>query len=217
MPDLTTTIAGESVLLMPERALYWPRGGALFVADLHWGKAAAFRAAAIAVPEQATAADLARLDAALERSGARQLYLLGDLFHARSGRSDPTLAAIAAWRARHPELAIVLVRGNHDKHAGDPPADWGIDCVSEPYPRLLFVLRHTPEPDERGYVLAGHLHPAVALHGRGRQRERLPCFLFGQQYGLLPAFGSFTGSATIQPTAQDRVFVVAGDSVIAVQ
>jgi metallophosphoesterase superfamily enzyme len=65
-------------------------------------------------------------------------------------------------------------------------------------------------------VLAGHLHPAVALGGPGRQRERLPCFLFGPRRGILPAFGSFTGAATVRPTAGERVFVVAGDEVLQV-
>ncbi len=34
--------AGKPVQLLPERALWWPAGQALFVADLHLGKAATF-------------------------------------------------------------------------------------------------------------------------------------------------------------------------------
>jgi DNA ligase-associated metallophosphoesterase len=217
MTTLTTTITNEEVVLLPERALYWPRGNTLFVADLHWGKAAAFRAASIAVPEQATAADLARLDRVLARTIAQRLVVLGDLFHASSGRAAATLSAIEAWRACHRDLAITLVRGNHDNHAGDPPAEWGVCSVNEPYVISPFVLRHTPKADASGYVLAGHLHPAVTLQGRGRQRERLPCFFVSQDYAILPAFGSFTGSATVQATAADRVYVLASDSVIQVQ
>ena len=40
---LPTTMAGESVELWPQRALFWPAGGTLFIADPHFGKAAAFR------------------------------------------------------------------------------------------------------------------------------------------------------------------------------
>ena len=46
-----------------------------------------------------------------------------------------------------------------------------------------------------GYVLAGHLHPGVRLHGPGRQSVRLPCFAFGRNAALLPAFSEFTGTA----------------------
>lgn len=211
---IETELAGEPVALLPERALYWPRGRALVIADAHLGKTAAFRAAAIAVPETPTAADLARLDLALDRTGAARLIVLGDMLHARAGRAPAVLDAVAAWRARRPGLELLLVRGNHDRGAGDPPPSWGVACVDEPCAMPPFALRHTPTPDPAGYALAGHLHPAAALAGPGRQRERLPCFLVGPRLAVLPAFGSFTGAATVRPRPGERVFVVAGDSVV---
>jgi DNA ligase-associated metallophosphoesterase len=217
MPDdCAISLAGEQVMLLAERALYWPRGRALLIADPHLGKAAAFRAASIAVPEALTAADLARLDRALERTGAARLMILGDLLHARAGRSPAVLEAVAAWRAARPGLELLLVRGNHDRGAGDPPPAWGVRCFDEPHLVAPFALRHLPEPSPSGYVLAGHLHPAVALVGPGRQRERLPCFMIGPHLAVLPAFGGFTGAATVRPRPGERCYVVAGDSVVPV-
>jgi uncharacterized protein len=212
--DLTLTLAGEAVLLLPERALFWPRRATLFVADTHWGKAATFRAAAIPVPGGTTGDDLARLQSALERTSARRLVVLGDLLHARAGRAESTLAAVAAWRRNQLQLEVTLVRGNHDRGAGDPPPEWGFDCRDQPVALAPFVLRHTPEASGEGYVLAGHLHPGVRLFGGGRQRELLPCFWFGQHTGVLPAFGSFTGAAPIAPQSGDAVVVVAGDELV---
>lgn len=214
--DLPITVAGEQLLLMPERAVAWPRAGALLVADPHLGKAAAFRAAAIAVPEAITADDLARLDRAIARSGAARLVVLGDLLHARASRAPAVSAAVTAWRARHGGLEVLLVRGNHDLGAGDPPAEWGMACVDEPHTWAPFALCHRPDTAATGYVLAGHLHPAVALTGAGRQRERLPCFLVGPRAAVLPAFGGFTGAATVRPGPGERAYVVAGESVVAV-
>ena len=213
---LTVLIAGEEVVLLPERAMLWPAARTLLVADPHWGKAAAFRAAGLAVPGGTTGEGLARLSAALERTGARRLVILGDLFHARAGRSARVLDEAAGWRARHPEVSMVLVRGNHDRHAGDPPRELGIDCVDAPLVEPPFVLTHYPDPSPAGYVLAGHLHPSVSLRGRGRQRERLPCFHFGARVGVLPAFGPFTGTADVSVVPGDRVYVVTGDEVVAV-
>src|SRR5438105_4823650 len=84
--------------VLPARALYWPRAGTLFAADIHLGKAATFRAASIAIPEGPTGDDLARLSQALARTGACRLVMLGDLFHARKGRATSILSAIAEWR-----------------------------------------------------------------------------------------------------------------------
>lgn len=209
-------MAGERVALLPERALFWPREGAMLIADAHLGKAAAFRAAAIAVPEAVTAADLARLDRAIQRTGAQRLVILGDLLHARAGRTPAVLDAVAAWCARRPYLELLLVRGNHDQGAGDPPPGWGVRCVDEPFQWGPFALCHRPEAAHSGYALAGHLHPAVALTGPGRQRERLACFLVGPRGAILPAFGSFTGAATVSPRPGERAYVVAGEAVMAV-
>ncbi|MFY7902844.1 MAG: hypothetical protein ACOVOU_08040, partial [Rubrivivax sp.] len=63
------------------------------------------------------------------------------------------------------------------------------------------------------YVLAGHVHPAASLGGRGPGRLRLPCFHFGADVGVLPAFGEFTGSRVLPRAPGDRVFVIAGDAV----
>src|SRR5579884_1626976 len=97
---LPTTVAGEPVLLLPDRALYWPRAHTLLAADAHWGKAAAFRAAGLPMPGGPTAAGLDRLAALLDQLPARRLVVLGDLFHARTSFAPATVAAVAAWRER---------------------------------------------------------------------------------------------------------------------
>lgn len=206
-------LAGERVALLPERALFRPETGELLVADAHWGKAATFRAAAVPVPGGTTAEGLARLDGAVARTGARAVVFLGDLFHAREGKSPATLAELARWRDRNPGLRLSLVRGNHDRRAGDPPAGLGIACADPPVAAGTFAYAHHPVETPGHYTLSGHLHPAVVLRGPGRSRERLPCFLFGSQVGLLPAFGAFTGLADILPEPGDRVFVVADGEV----
>ena len=213
--DLKIELQDEQVVLLPERALYWPRRQTLVVADPHLGKAAAFRAAAIPVPGGTTAANLERLAAAITRTGARRLICLGDLLHARSGRVPETVAAGSAWRERHPHLEFWLVRGNHDRHAGDPPAEWRVECFDEPVVEPPFAWRHFPEAEAAGYTIAGHLHPAIRL-GRGQLSETLPCFFFGETVGLLPAFGDFTGTMVIRPQSGDRVFVLVENEVMQV-
>lgn len=209
-------IAGEPLILLPEKAIFQERTGTLLVADAHLGKAAAFRSAAIPLPGGTTTEALLRLSSALKRTGARRLLLLGDFFHAKSGRASRTLAAIADWRDRHADLPIVLVRGNHDRGSGDPPAEWRFTCCDEPLVEPPFAFRHHPAEEKGSYVLAGHIHPAVSLSGIGGQREKLPCFLFGDRVALLPAFGGFTGGASVRPRRGDRVYVVAEDEVVSI-
>ena len=217
MTDVRIEFAGESVVLLPERAVWWPGRRTVFVADTHWGKTAAFRASGIPVPGGTTRADLDRLSACLRRTDAERLVVLGDLLHARVGRDErETSDAIAGWRDRHASLGVLLVRGNHDRSAGPPDPAWRIETVEEPHPMSPFVLRHTPRPEPGGYVLAGHVHPAVRLRGGG-ESLKLPCFRVGPAVAILPAFSGFAdGTAADVPAADERVFVVAEGEVIEV-
>ena len=80
-----------------------------------------------------------------------------------------------------------------------------------------FVFSHKPKRDSSFYGIAGHLHPAVTVSGKGHLRETLPCFCFGSRAALLPAFGSFTGIQVIRPTSGDRIYRIAGDEILEMQ
>lgn len=210
---VTIEAGGARLQLLPQRAAFLPDHGMLLVADAHIGKAVSFRRLGVPVPEATTAGTLDRLSQALACTGARHVVFLGDLLHSARARAAATVEAVAAWRERYPATELTLVRGNHDGHAGDPPADWGVRCVDEPLPLGGLLLCHHPGPREGGYVLAGHIHPSVLLGGRAHERLRLPCFHFGAQVGVLPAFGEFTGSHVLSRVPGERVFAVTQDLV----
>lgn len=213
--SLPFDLRGERLQLLPERALWWPAQRALLVADVHIGKAAAFRALGLPVPTGTTMANLQRLETLLRRLRASRLFVLGDFLHAPQARSPAVLAALAAWRARLAGVDCVVVEGNHDRHAGRLPDALGIELVCGSLEFGDFLLSHgdrghpASAPGQEGpYVLAGHLHPAYVLRGRAGERLRLPCFVFGAHQGILPAFGEFTGSLTVGSSPSERVFVV---------
>ncbi len=210
------TIASEQVHLLPERALYWPARRMLMVADIHFGKAAAFRAQGIPVPHGTTAQNLASLDSLLGSWPIDTIVFLGDFLHARAARAPATLAAIAMWRARHPDLRLILVRGNHDRHAGDPPSELLIEPVNEPYHLAPFSFCHHPDLPAPGFVIAGHVHPVYRLSRRG-DSVRLPCFVLGPTSLILPSFGAFTGGFVVTPATDERIYLAVDDVVLPVR
>jgi DNA ligase-associated metallophosphoesterase len=207
-------VAGDSLELLSSRAAYWPRRRTLLIADVHVGKAAAFRAAGVPIPRGTTEDDLARISGALAETGADRLVVLGDLYHAKEGMAAETLAHLAAWRREHSSLAVEIVLGNHDRRAGPSPDHLAFIEFNDPVYDPPFVLRHDPVPHAEGYVLAGHVHPSAVLRGRGVRAIRLPCFHFGERVGVLPAFGVFTGTSVVRPRRNDRVFVVTEEEVV---
>jgi uncharacterized protein len=214
--DAVVEIAGDRVVLLPERVAYWERRQTLLVADPHFGKAAAFRAAGVPVPRGTTTGSLIRLDAALERTGASRVVFLGDFLHAREGREAETTRIVGEWRSRNASIDMLLVRGNHDKRAGDPGPEIDIACVDGPVAEPPFVFTHKPLVSDAGYVICGHVHPAARLTGPGRESARLPCFWIRPDVAVLPAFGEFTGVADISAEAGDRVWVIADGTVVRV-
>ena len=206
---------GQRLLLLPERTLFWMEKKMLVVADAHFGKAQLFRERGIPVPQGTTAADLERLSRLMDDLQPRKLLFLGDLTHGPIDNPDVYVRRITPWRQRYRDIELLLVSGNHDRQGKAPPAPFGFDWVGKVRHEGPFVFTHQPQDTAAGYNLAGHLHPAVAMSGRGGLKASLPCFCFGPQRALLPAFGSFTGCQVIRPEAEDQVFVIADDAVIA--
>ena len=216
MSGQAIVLAGQALVLLPGRAVLHTESRTLFIADLHLGKSAAFRARGLPVPSGTTRDNLARLAALIHEHAARRVVFLGDLLHSRHAQAAAQVAPVRAWRDAHAALACVLVRGNHDSHAGDPPPSLGFEIVDEPWPvpgATGLVACHHPQRVAGATVLAGHWHPAVTLRGPARDQQRLPCFCHVDGVLVLPAFGAFTGSSPQAPPAGSTCWPVGGERV----
>ncbi len=220
LPD---RVSGATLELLPQKAavLHGADGRrVLLVADLHLGKSASFAAGGVplraGLAGQIARADLQTLASLLANTRCAEMVVLGDLLHARTARDPGVLEALHAWRWS-PNVAVVsvmLVRGNHDRGAGDPPEEVGFRCVDAPWPIAPGIMGvHEPCEIEGALVVAGHLHPGVVLTGAGA-RERAPCFIVGERLAVLPAFGRFTGSTCTNAWPDARRYACGPESVV---
>ncbi|QDV05621.1 hypothetical protein Poly30_11200 [Planctomycetes bacterium Poly30] len=216
MNDLVFETSGLMLELCPERAAFVPERAEILLADVHLGKAAAFRRAGKPLPRGTTRAELARIDALVQRKRAARVTFLGDLFHAEVEVDSPTARVFREWlNARVDTLEITLVRGNHDRHARELIADLPLVSLPEPHapPGSAVDYRHHPG-GERPWV-AGHVHPGVRL-GDGADAMRLPVFWEQAGAGLiLPAFGRFTGLQIVEGGPLDRFAAATPTGVVA--
>ena len=212
---IDTRIQGEKFILHPFKAILWERKSTLLLADLHLGKARHFRQSGIPVPQAAGDTNWDRLITLFLDFKPDRVLFLGDLFHSSYNTSWDEFCQLLD---QFSHIQFELVVGNHDilqdAHYAQARLLIHADTLQEP----PFLFTHEPIEAEtiELYNLAGHIHPSVRLRGNGRQYLRLPCFYFGAKQGILPAFGAFTGTATIQPQKGDRVFVIAEDVVMEV-
>jgi DNA ligase-associated metallophosphoesterase len=212
----TIELAGQMLDLHPFRAAYWHQAATLLLADTHLGKSAHFRRAGIAVPRAVADANFERLRSLLVDFRPERVLVLGDLFHSDYNSAWEEFADLIA---QFDAVRFELVPGNHDVLGAARYAEAGLHLHPAVLDEGPFRFQHfPPHPEETPpadrYILSGHLHPCVRLRGNGRDGARLPCFYFGGQHGILPAFGAFTGCAEAAVRRGDRVYVVTPTAVV---
>ena len=108
------SFAGHDLMALPEGALYWPARRALLVADLHFEKASWFAARGQMLPPYDSIATLSALAALVERTGAAELWCLGDSFHDSAGCERLPGEARALLTGMTARLDWHWITGNHD-------------------------------------------------------------------------------------------------------
>ncbi|MBJ7500338.1 MAG: ligase-associated DNA damage response endonuclease PdeM [Sphingopyxis sp.] len=180
--------AGQSFHMLADRALFWPRHGALIVADLHLEKASWYAAYGQPLPPYDSHDTLDRLAALAAGTGARAIWCLGDSFHDRDA-ADRIVPAVAGRLAAQAAAAKLLwIAGNHDGLTGGA---WGGEVADELVVDGI-VFRHQSVGGETRPEVSGHFHPKLRLNIRGRHVSR-PCFAGDGKRLILPAFGALTG------------------------
>jgi uncharacterized protein len=182
------SFAGHDMRALPEGALFWPARHALLVADLHFEKASWFARAGQMLPPYDSIATLSGLEALVERTGARELWCLGDSFHDSAGCERLPEAARAMLTGLTARLDWRWITCNHDPQMAD---HCGGTIVEEAEVDGL-VLRHEADARDPRPELSGHYHPKLRIQVRGRQVSRR-CFVATRTKLILPAFGALTG------------------------
>lgn len=212
---MRTGIANFHFELLPQKAIYWPSEKVLMAADLHLGKINHFRKSGYPVPPRANEENTTILIDLLNKFKPERTIFLGDLFHSHYNEEWEVLGQVLKHFS---QCSFELVMGNHDIMSGIQYERNRVKVHNHTLLIRELLLTHVPldEIPANMYNLAGHVHPGARLLGKGKQSLTLPCFYFGKDQGILPAFGSFTGLCRVPIRKGDKVFVIAEENVIEV-
>ncbi len=216
------------------RCMYWEQQKMLIMADLHLGKLGHFRKNGFALP-QGESRDLAVLDQAIFMFKPNSLLIIGDMFHSKLNQE---IQQFSVWRKKYPLLEIVLIKGNHDVLPQKWYQQNGIELKEDLWQigdytfihdlgleqnnnftkeeSAIFGLKSSSKKifsnnflhDTNTYFFTGHLHPGVHLKGRSKEGVTLPCFYFGPQVAVLPAFSHLAGVSVIKSKKNARIYAV---------
>ena len=212
---MTITISGEELILAKERALFLPRQKLLVISDLHLGKSAHFRKAGLQVPATLAKSDLERLALIIDRYQPETLLINGDMFH---HELNADVDDFEKWKQNYSSLKFVLVKGNHDRLVPKNYQDLAIEIYEPSYctDKFCFIHDSTHCKEETLYPISGHVHPGVTIVGKAKQRLSFPCFYFGKEYAILPAFSAFTGLFALKPKKGDEIYAITPTKVVKV-
>ncbi|MCA9197983.1 MAG: ligase-associated DNA damage response endonuclease PdeM [Planctomycetales bacterium] len=213
---------GQTLWLDPSGAVYRPgtdsHASRLLVADLHLGREATLQQAGISLPNGGTSRTLERLTAVLENYQPAELWILGDLVHARDSLTETNWNEIRSVLARLARDSIHLIEGNHDRPSRCILSEL-LTIHTAPVLAESIWLAHDAKHDfieakirpEKHPVIAGHVHPGYCIPDTG---QRLKCFHYQPNLLTVPAFGEQTGTTKVTRTANANVLFATGTSVI---
>ena len=201
MAEMRVTVAGAEVTIDPAGALWLPQSRTLVVADLHLEKASSFARRGMFLPPYDTAATLLALASLVLRRNPRRIVSLGDSFHDSAGHGRLMEADRARLAALQRGRDFIFVSGNHDPEL---PENVGGEVMREITIDDL-ILRHEPVAGSADGEIAGHLHPAAKVRGRGGS-VRCRAFATDGTRMILPAFGVLAGGLNVLDRAFQPLF-----------
>ncbi len=204
--------------LLDDRALYLPEVEALLVSDVHLGKAETFQSLGIPIASTVNQENLDRLRLLLTQTQAKQLFILGDLFHSRRSLVPEVLVD---WDNFLKETGVEtsLIVGNHDRRLVSSLPPLPMDYHAGAVMLGPFLLSHEPEIKHDAAInICGHIHPVVRLRSP-TDSLRLPCFFVEHDHRrlTLPSFGEFTGGYEVTLSKYTCAYVACEGEVIPFQ
>ena len=199
---------GQTLVFLPDKALWVEQQGLLLIADVHLGKADHLQAHGIAIPSDGARANLQRIAQLSQHWRPAELIVLGDLVHHPKAVSSELEQRVLALLDSL-NCPVTWVEGNHDRRSR-----LGTLQGQSSQSRQELWLSHEPEEPPEGQLnICGHLHP-VSILRQASDQMRLPCFSLIRSIPrlVLPAFGCLTGGFPADRSSEQ--WVVADETVL---
>jgi DNA ligase-associated metallophosphoesterase len=208
------TIAGITLQLLAQKAVYIEPLQTLLISDIHLGKSETFQSLGIPIANQVNQATIDRIHHLCMALKPQRLIVLGDLFHSKIGLVEEVITQWTTFVASIP-ATVQLIVGNHDRQLMDSLSQYGMEWTTEVMQLDRLILSHQPAPQPDALNICGHIHPCIRIKTR-LDNLRLPCFFLDKTTNVLvlPSFGEFTGGYEMRLTKKTIAYAVLEDAIV---
>jgi uncharacterized protein len=130
----------------------------------------------------------AKLMEAVEELRPRKVVLLGDVVHAPRPVKEERASLEEAVRWLRERAHVIVVLGNHDRRFRQDYPDLPLEVCEEWRSGEMVAVHGDRELPKGSHVIAGHVHPALAVADNAGACHKMPAFVAGENITLLPAF-----------------------------
>lgn len=197
--------------------LYLEKNDLLVVSDLHLGLEESLTKDGNYVPKHQMEDIREDLKKAKNETGASRILVNGDIKNEfATARYSEAKEIKQFFRFVEKEFEeVLLIKGNHDSFVEGALSEFDVEPLDFHLEgETLFTHGHISLEElevDGNYstVVIGHEHPALALEDEIGTREKVDCFLHGQQDGLrlvvMPAFSPISNGTAVNETPQSEL------------
>ncbi len=205
-PSTPSFAIADGLLALPQSLVLLQRTGTLIAADAHFGYEDVIGGA---LPLWSTTSSLTVLQAAVARTSARELVLLGDVIHGSVMSDGAARIVRAALDALRGVCELILVAGNHE---GRTRGTVVLGNTVESCVRDGWLLTHGDVPSPVRSIV-GHLHPSLRLGGG----SSIPVALAHERLTVVPALTPYSDGLDVMSRACARALRAFGAECDAMQ
>jgi DNA ligase-associated metallophosphoesterase len=206
-------VEGISLLLTPEKTIFWQAANTLIISDLHLGRSKKIKSGDIIIHTPDYQQELQRLMHQLYYFKADRIIILGDFTYSIINNIPQEFKD---WRKNFSGIQMVWVKGKEDIIEEAWYREHQVDICYHIFNEGPFSFVHDIDkyklleqaPVMTGYPLSGHLRPVISRKVGGVQQVDLPCFYFAAGQALLPAFSGYGKRYKVKQQTGEEVYAV---------
>ena len=193
--SVTKIILKNEFLFDISGGIFFKNRKTLIISDLHFGKGTSLIRKGIFFPPYDFNETIVKLKKLIEKFNPSTVISLGDNFHDNLTINNMPKEQINEITKITNKIKFIWINGNHDNKLVNKKRVGG--KFFEILELDKFSFSHIKAKKINKFEFSGHYHPKTFLK-INNLRYYFKCFILGENYCILPAFGHYTGGLDVK-------------------